>query len=139
MIGVVFRFLTPAAFVSATRTLAAGYFLFSVLGNWLSIIAPYKITAGSLKPTKMPPRVSLILFGGLLLSPVAGAVMFLPTLVEILFRPLLPSLAPYLNMTASALLLGVAIAWYVATGPSLGRLLERREKDVLAAVTREIE
>jgi ABC-2 type transport system permease protein len=139
VMGLVLRFLTPPAFVSATLTLAAGYFLFSVLGNWLSIIAPYKIAAGSLKPTKVPPRVSLILFGGLLLSPVAGAVMFLPTLVEILFRPLLPSLAPYLNMTASALLLGVAIAWYVATGPSLGRLLERREKDVLAAVTREIE
>lgn len=139
LLGGIFRILSAPAFASAALVLAAGFFLFATLGNWLSIIAPYKVVAGSLKKTKTPPKVGLFLSLGLLLSPTVGAVMFFPTLAEILLRPLFPGFAPYLNVMASMALLGTAAGLYFLLLPPLGRLLERREKEILAAVTREIE
>lgn len=137
--GMVFRVLAPAAFLSAVLTLLAGYLLFSVLGNWLSIAAPYKVLAGAVKPTKVPPRVTFLLFAGVLVSPVAGAVLFLPTLLELTAGWLgWPAVLPW-KLGGSCLLVAVAGGLYALTLPPLARLLERREKEILTEVTREIE
>jgi ABC-2 type transport system permease protein len=139
LIACIFRILSPHALAGAVLTLTAGFFLFSTLGNWLSIIAPYKVVAGSFRKTKLPPRVSMLLVLGTLLSPVVGAVLLLPTLAEVLVRSLWPSVAPWANIMISAALLGGAAVLYLVSTPSLAHLLERRETDVLAEVTREIE
>ncbi len=137
--GLLLRILAPAAFLSAVLTLLAGYLLFSVLGNWLSIVAPYKVLAGAFKPTKVPPRVTFLLFMGMLVSPVAGAVLFLPTLLELAGRWLDWPAGWPLNLGGSCLLVAVATGLYVLTLPPLARLLERRETEILAEVTRDIE
>lgn len=134
-----FGFLAPEAFLSAVLTLFAGYLLFSILGSWLSIVAPYKIAAGSLRPTKVPPRVTFLIFAGMLVSPLAGAVLFLPTMLELAGHWLgWPEALP-LKLAGSCLLAGVAGGLYALTLPPLGRLLERREIGILSEVTREIE
>ena len=65
----------------ATLLLIAG-----LVGNLLSILVPYRIQAGSLKPTKMPGLAMLVMGLCQMLLPVAMAPVFAPPLAELLWR-----------------------------------------------------
>jgi hypothetical protein len=113
--------------------------LAGLAGNALSILVPYRIQPGSLKPTKMPGLAMLAMILCHLLIPVAMAPAFVPPLAELLWRMAgWPDAVP-VNLILSVLLAAlVAFAYWQTLGP-LGRLLQRRETKILGVVTVEVE
>ncbi len=110
-----------------------------VAGNLLSILVPYRIQAGSLKPTKMPGLAMLVMMFCHLLFPLAMTPVFAPALAELLWRQAgLPAVVP-VNFIFSVLLAALAALLYWQTLAPLGRLLHRRETKILGVVTVEVE
>ena len=121
-------------FQLATLLLLAG-----LVGNVLSILVPYRIQPGSLKPTKMPGLAMLVMILCHLLFPLAMTPVFVPPLAEWVWRT-----AGWSNAVPVNLLLSIALATlmglvYWQTLEPLGRLLQRRETKILGAVTVEVE
>jgi ABC-type multidrug transport system permease subunit len=108
-------------------------------GNLLSILVPYRIQPGSMKPTKMPGLAMLVMILCQMLFPVAMAPAFVPPLAGLLWRLAgWPDVVP-VNLILSFLLAAlVAFAYWQTLGP-LGRLLQRRETKILGVVTVEVE
>ena len=108
-------------------------------GNLLSILVPYRIQPGSMKPTKMPGLAMLMMFLCQLLFPAVMTPVFVPPLAGLLWRMAgWPDAVP-VNLILSVLLAALAAAAYRQTlGPS-GRLLQRRETKILGVVTVEVE
>jgi hypothetical protein len=108
-------------------------------GNLLSILLPFRIQAGSMKPTKPPFLKMLALLFCQFLVPVCLLPGALPPLAEVLWRsmdgtPFLP-----VNLILSLLLAAVAVAGYWLALEPLARLYSRRELTILQSVTREEE
>jgi hypothetical protein len=111
----------------------------SVAGNLLSILVPYRMQPGSLKPTKMPGLAMLVMVLCQMILPLIMAPVYLAPLLDMLWRRAeLPALVP-VNLLVSALLCGAAAAIYALTLAPLGRLLQRRETQILSVVTVEVE
>lgn len=126
------------AFATALQFLA-GFLLFAVLGNGLSILAPYHMIQGSLKPTKFPPGIMLLNLAGFFLSPLFIGPIFLPAALESVCRYYHWLEGIPINLMGSVLLACAAGAIYAVTISPLGNLLCRREQRILHAVTRAIE
>jgi len=64
---------------------SAGAFLFlSALGNYISIIAPYRVPSGSLKPAKAKGAAQLLLIATHMFLPLALLPVFIPVLIGLL-------------------------------------------------------
>jgi hypothetical protein len=126
-------------FTAALFQFAALLLLAGLAGNALSILVPYRIQPGSLKPTKMPGLAMLVMILCHMLLPVAMAPAFVPPLAELLWRLAgWPDVVP-VNLILSVLLAALAaVAYWQTLGP-LGRLLQRRETKILGVVTVEVE
>ena len=126
-------------FTAALFQFVALLLLAGLAGNALSILVPYRIQPGSLKPTKMPGLAMLMMILCHMLLPVALAPAFLPPLAELLWRLAgWPDVVP-VNLILSVLLAALAaVAYWQTLGP-LGRLLQRRETKILGVVTVEVE
>jgi hypothetical protein len=110
-----------------------------VAGNLISILVPYRIQPGTMKPTKMPGLTMLVLMFGQMLFPAAMAPVFAGPLLEWFWRRSdLPDSVP-VNLIISALLCGVTAIIYWRTLAPLGRLLQRRETKILGVITVEVE
>src|SRR5581483_2226792 len=74
--------MRPDLLLAMPPTMLTMYLLFILLANWLSILAPIPIAAGSFKPSnpKMIPLLLHLLF--FFLFPVAMAPALLPLAVE---------------------------------------------------------
>ncbi len=119
--------------------LASVLLMAGVAGNLLSILVPYRIQPGSMKPTKMPGLAMVVLMLCHVLFPVAMLPVFAGPLLELLWQRLhWPDFVP-VNLICSVLLLGVMTIVYWQTLAPLGRLLQRRETKVLAVITVEVE
>jgi hypothetical protein len=131
--------LPPEVFAAALFQLATVLLLAGVAGNALSILVPYRIQQGTMKPTKMPGMAMLVLMLSHLLFPFAMAPVFVPPLAEFLWRAAgWPEAVP-VNLILSAGLAGLAgLAYWQALAP-MGRLLQRRETKILGIVTAEVE
>ncbi len=109
------------------------------MGNVLSIVMPVRISAGSLKPTKMPVRVVIVMMLCSILLPVY--------MIPVLVGPGLGLLADFVgsvpgrwvNLGCSVLVLAVVATAYALTLKPTGRLLWEREQRILDTVTAEIE
>jgi ABC-2 type transport system permease protein len=131
--------LSPLVFVAALLQLAAVLLLAGLAGNLLSILVPYRIQAGTLKPTKLPGLAMLVLMLCHFLFPIAMAPAFVPPLAEFLWRGAGWPTAMPVNLILSVALAGViAFAYWQTLGP-LGRLLQSRETKILGIVTVEVE
>ena len=131
--------LSPLMVLAALLQLAAVLMLAGLGGNTLSILAPYRIQQGTMKPTKMPGSAMLVLMVCHLLFPFAMTPVFLPPLAGFLWQMAGGSDAVPVNLILSFTLAVVtAVAYWQALGP-LGRLLQSRETRILAAVTAEVE
>jgi hypothetical protein len=127
-------------------TILAGLFqiatmsiIVSLYGNLLSIYAPYRIQQGSLKPTKVSGAMMLAIFISIVLFPLVMLPVFLPPLIELLWRVAgMPAALP-VNLIFSISLAGLAVLLYWQFLPSLGRLLQRRERKILEILTAEVE
>jgi ABC-2 type transport system permease protein len=119
--------------------LAALLMMAGLVGNTFSILAPYRIQAGTLKPTKMPGLAMVVLMMCHMLFPIAMAPVFVPPLAELLWRKAgWSSLVP-INLILSITLAGVMALVYWQLLEPLGRLLQRRETKILGIVTVEVE
>ena len=127
------------AAVAAVFQLAALLLLGSLAGNLLSILVPFRIEAGSMKPTKMPGMAMLVMVLLQLLFPLVMLPVFVPALLELLWQLAgWPVLIP-VNLILSVLLATLtAILYWQTLGP-LGRLLQQREIKILNTVTAEQE
>jgi hypothetical protein len=131
--------LPALAAVAALLQLATMLLLASIGGNLLSILVPYRIESGSMKPTKMPAAAMLMMVLCHLLFPLAMAPVFVPPLIELLWKmsgwPRAVPVDLFLSAVLAAL---VAFAYWWTLGP-FGRLLQRRETTILGIVTVERE
>jgi ABC-2 type transport system permease protein len=131
--------LPLSEFAAVVLQLVALLLFAGLAGNVLSILVPYRIQAGSLKPTKMPGLAMLMMFLSHMFFPVVMTPVFLSPLAGLLWRHAgLPSAVP-VNFIFSVLLAVVAVILYWQTLAPLGRLLHRRETKILSVVTVEVE
>ena len=131
--------LSPVVLVATVFQLAAGLLIGGIGGNLLSILVPYRVQAGSMKPTKMPGLAMLVLVLSQMLFPLALAPTFVPPLAGFLWERLGGPPAMLVNLLGSILLaVAMAFVYWKTLGP-LGRLLHRREARILAVVTAGVE
>jgi hypothetical protein len=120
---------------AAVLQLATLLLLGSLAGNLLSIMVPFRIELGSMKPTKMPALAMFVMILCQFLFPVITLPVCVPPLAEYLWVKVGgPALVP-VNFLLSLLLAALAAALYWHTLGPLGRLLERREIKILNTVT----
>ncbi len=125
--------------LAALLQLMALLLLAGLVGNLISILAPYRIQPGSMKPTKMPAVAMLLLVVSHLFFPLAMLPVFVPPAAELLWRFAgWPTLVPVNLLLSGALAALLGFAYWQALEP-LGRLLQRRETKILETVTVEVE
>ncbi len=126
-------------FLGACFQLAAMFLLLSIAGNFISIVAPYRIEAGSLKPTKSSTKTTLLIFVSHLLFPVAMIPVLIPPALGLMSGKWGWCPAAPVNALFSLLLAVFMVLIYRSSLRGLGDLLQRREMDILQIVTREVE
>jgi len=126
-------------FIAAGLQLLAAFLLLSMVGNLISVLVPYRIAAGSLKPTKSSTTTSVLIFLSRLFFPIFMVPIFLPPAMGLLWSRAgwLPA-AP-VNLLFSAVILALLAFFYRLSLNPLGELLQRREKQILEVVTKEVE
>jgi hypothetical protein len=126
-------------FAATLLQLAAMLLIGGLAGNLLSILAPYRIQPGSMKPTKMPGLAMLAMILSRMFFPAVMTPAFVPPLAELLWRMAgWPDMVP-VNLILSLLLAALMVFAYWQTLSPLGRLLQRRETKILGVVTVEVE
>jgi ABC-2 type transport system permease protein len=125
--------------IASGLQLLAAFLLLSMAGNLISVIVPYRIAAGSLKPTKCSTKTSVLIFLSRMFFPLFVAPIFFPPAMGLLWSGVgwLPA-AP-VNLLFSATLFVLMALFYRLSLDPLGELLQRREKEILEVVTKEIE
>ncbi len=131
--------LSPLVFLAALLQLVVGLLIAGVGGNLLSILVPFRVQQGSMKPTKMPAAAMIMLVVSQLSFPLAMAPLFGPPLAGYLWHRLGGPPASVVNLALSLVLALVMAAIYRQTLGPLGRLLHRRETRILATVSAEVE
>lgn len=125
--------------VAGALQLLTAFLSVSLLGNLLSILLPYRVAAGSMKPTKTAATVTFLIFLSHMLFPLAIAPLFLVPLLGWLLGKLDWLPMGVIHCLLAALILGVFVVLYGISLPPLGRLLGRREQKILEVVTQEVE
>ena len=100
-----------------------------------SILVPYRIASGSLKPTKQSWQSTLAIMAVHLLFPMLISVVFVPPLAGLLAAQFGGLPAAPVNLLGTLVLVGGFAALYGFTLRPLSRLLLRRETKILRAVT----
>jgi ABC-2 type transport system permease protein len=127
------------ATVAAVFQLVTLLLLGSLAGNLLSILVPFHIAAGSMKPTKMPALAMLTMIMFQLLFPVVIVPVFVPPLLELLWQLAGWPVQVPVNLILSVLVATLTAILYWQTLGLFGRLLQRREIRILNIVTAEQE
>jgi hypothetical protein len=125
--------------IAAGLQLLAAFLLLSMVGNLISVLVPYRIAPGSLKPTKSSTKTTILIFVSRMFFPMVMAPIFFPPAMGLLFSVVgwLPA-AP-VNLFFSATLFALLALFYRLSLSPLGELLQRREKEILEVVTKEVE
>ena len=131
--------LSPLLVLAAACQLIAGLLIGGLGGNLLSILMPYRIQAGSLKPTKLPGLTMVVLVVSQLMVPVAMAPLFVPPLVGMVWERLGGPPATLVNLALSAALAIAMVFIYRRALDPIGRLLQRRETRIISAVTVDVD
>jgi ABC-2 type transport system permease protein len=131
--------LPATVMVAAILQLLAAFLLLSMTGSLLSVLVPYRVAPGSMKPTKTGTTTALLIMVSHMLFPATMAPVFLMPLLGTLASHLGWAPAGPVNLGASAVLLAVSIVCYRLSLPALGNLLQQRERVVLDVVAREVE
>jgi ABC-2 type transport system permease protein len=114
------------------------FLLASSLGNLLSILVPYRVQQGSMKPTKMPAKAMLMMFLTHMLFPIVMAPAFMPPLAQLLWN--LAKLPPVpIGLLLSLICAAAAAVGYWFSLAPLGRLLQQREQKILDVLASEVE
>ena len=131
--------LSPLVFLASLLQLAVGVLGASIAGNLMSILVPYRIQPGSMKPTKMPGLAMLLLVVSQLSLPLALTPAFLPPLAGYVLERVGVARADVINLLLSLVLAAAtAFVYWRSLGP-IGRLLQRRETKILQTVSATVE
>lgn len=127
--------LSPFFLLAGVLQLSTVFLLVCVGGNFTSVLAPFRVAAGSLKPTKLPFTKTLLVIAVHLLFLLAILPLFIPAALGWVLERLgwLPGWL--VNLVVSALLTALAAWLYRLALVPTGRLLQRRETEILRAVT----
>lgn len=125
--------------VAALLQLVSMFLLVNLAGNAISILVPYRISAGTLKPTKPPAKTVFLIMLCHLTFPLLVAPIFIPPAAAAGLSLWLHFPAPLTDAVLSVGLLAVSILAYWLCLPPLGRLLERREQKIMLVVSQEVE
>jgi len=124
--------------VATLLQFAAALLIFCTIGNLSSIVAPFRVAQGSLKPTKQSWQTTLVMLAVHFLFPLAIAPVFIPPALGMVARTLGWPAEP-VSLIAALGLAGACGAVYWFTLRPLGRMLQRRETKILHAVTEVME
>jgi ABC-2 type transport system permease protein len=125
--------------IAGVFQLISAFLLACMVGNFVSIRAPYRIAQGSLKPTKTSSKTTLLVFLLHLLFPLAMLPVLLPAVLDLLLSKFGAGSGWPVNLLASLVLVISTAFAYRFSLAALGELLQRREKEILAVVTQEVE
>ncbi len=131
--------LNPLVVVGGVFQIVTATLILSVIGNYLSITIPHRVQAGSLKPTKMPAKNVLIMLVFTLLFPLYMLPALAGPLVGMLTTFSGSRFGMLLNVGVSAAVCVGTLFLYVLSIRPMGALLQRSERDILQAVTSELE
>jgi ABC-2 type transport system permease protein len=131
--------LSPLVFLATICQLVIGLCLWAIGGNLLSILVPYRIQPGSMRPTKMPALAMVMLVLSQMAMPLAMSPAFFPPLIGWLSERAGGPPAAVVNLALSLVLALVMIAIYKASLAPLGRLLRAREIKILETVSVDVE
>jgi hypothetical protein len=131
--------LSPLAYLASLLQLAVAVMCAAMAGNLISILVPYRIQPGSMKPTKMPGLAMLLVVVCQLTLPIALAPAFIPALSGYLLEDAGVAPAAVINLLVSAALASVMVFVYLRTLKMTGRLLQRRETRILQTVSENVE
>lgn len=136
--GIVLRFPWHA-WVAGLMQVPIAFLMVCLMCNLLSIFAPYHIAPGTLQARKPKAIVFIAGFASMLVTPMVLLPAFLPSLAQAALAS--TGWAPWLpaNVLAAAPLL-IGVGWfYLVVVRIEGRLLQRREQEILNEVTKETE
>jgi ABC-2 type transport system permease protein len=131
--------LSPLAYLATLFQLIVAVLCAMMFGNLLSILLPYRIQPGSMKPTKMPALAMLVLIVSQLTLPLALSPTFIPPLAGFLLERGGYAPAALVNLLLSGSVAAVMALIYWKTLPPMGRLLQRRETKILQTVSESVE
>lgn len=131
--------LSPLVFLATMCQLVIGLCLWAIGGNLLSILVPYRIQPGSMRPTKMPALAMVMLVVSQMAMPLAMSPAFFPPLIGWLSERAGGPPAAAVNLGLSLVLALVMVAIYKASLAPLGRLLRAREIKILETVSVDVE
>ncbi len=130
----------PLVFVAAgSLQLIGAFLLLSTVGNLVSVLVPYRIAPGSMKPTKTTSLVTILIALSHVLFPTAMIPIFFPAVLGLVLSRWRGLSAGPVILLSSVILLGLMILLYQFSLSGLGDLLQRREKAILKVVTEEVE
>ncbi|UCG58561.1 MAG: hypothetical protein JSU70_03430 [Phycisphaerales bacterium] len=145
-IGAIFLLLIKIAMgisfvivIAAGLQLLAAFLLLSMVGNLISVLLPYRIAPGSLKRTKSSTKTSILIFVSRMFFPMVIAPIFFPPAMGLLWSSVRWLPAAPVNLFFSVALLAALVVFYRLSLSNLGRLMQRREKEILEVVTQEVE
>ena len=126
-------------FLATLCQLASLLMIAGLAGNLLSILVPYRIQPGTMKPTKLPGLAMLVLVLFQMIFPMAMLPVFFGPLLEFLWQHWdMPAFVP-VNFIFSALFCCLMAFVYWVTLTPMGNLLQRRETKILGVITVEVE
>lgn len=126
--------LSAIDLLAALFQIATALLIWMLVGNWLSIIAAYRVRFGAVRRSEVPGHVMLLSFALLFLFPIFMSPVVIPALVHWLFDSFVS-----LNLLLSVLFAVLTAALYARLLEPLGALLQAREIVVLEAVATDIE
>jgi hypothetical protein len=127
------------AWIAAVLQLGALFLILCTLGNVCSIMLPFRVNPGSLKPTKQPAMTMFLVALLHMVFPLICLPVYIPPVAQLLLLRFRPALHLPVSLMLSIPLLAVAVAGYALSLRPLARWLQAREKQVLMAVTQEVE
>ncbi|MCF7973795.1 MAG: hypothetical protein K9N55_08275 [Phycisphaerae bacterium] len=115
------------------------FLLISMVANVTSILIPYRIGHGSLKPTKTRPLTTFLMIVSSLSFPLFMIPVILVPVAGFFLNRVGWITPEYSNPLLSLILLALIALAYKRTLQPMGRLLQRREQRILEIVTHEVE
>jgi hypothetical protein len=131
--------LNGIVILAAVVQLVAAFFLVCILGNLISSLLPYRIREGTLAATKVGAAKALLNLLAHLVSMAILSLLFLPAVSVSLGYAVEGPMPRLIYLFVSIAELIVVLGIYRLSLPGLGRLLQRREKEILRVVTQEVE
>ncbi len=131
--------LSPLAYLATLLQLVVAVLCAAMAGNVMSILVPYRIQPGSMKPTKMPGLAMVVFIVCQMSLPLFLTPTFVPPLAGLLLERGGIAPAAVVNLMLSAVLAGAMVLIYLQTLRPTGRLLQRRETNILQTVSQSVE